>query len=100
MSSNFCSKPVDVSKYGLIYAGAQKNIGPAGVTVVIVRKDLIKDARCAHLYRNSTVCVTPCLWRLSRNLESFVLYFCITSISVQFVLVSGLSVLSADVLMY
>lgn len=46
MSSNFCSKPVDVAKYGLIYAGAQKNIGPAGVTVVIVRKDLLSQARC------------------------------------------------------
>lgn len=45
MSSNFCSKPVDVSKYGLIYAGAQKNIGPAGVTIVIVRDDLIGNAR-------------------------------------------------------
>jgi phosphoserine aminotransferase len=46
MSSNFCSKPVDVSKYGLIYAGAQKNIGPAGVTIVIVRDDLIGNSRC------------------------------------------------------
>ena len=45
MSSNFCSKPVDVSKYGMIYAGAQKNIGPAGVTAVIVRKDLMGKAR-------------------------------------------------------
>ncbi|KAI3438601.1 hypothetical protein D9Q98_001024 [Chlorella vulgaris] len=45
MSSNFCSKPVDVSKYGLIYAGAQKNIGPAGVTIVIVRDDLIGNSR-------------------------------------------------------
>ena len=45
MSSNFCSKPVDVSKYGLIYAGAQKNIGPAGVTIVIVREDLLGKAR-------------------------------------------------------
>lgn len=45
MSSNFCSKPVDVAKYGLIYAGAQKNIGPAGVTIVVVRKDLIPGAR-------------------------------------------------------
>lgn len=45
MSSNFCSKPVDVAKYGLIYAGVQKNIGPSGVTVVIVRKDLLKLAR-------------------------------------------------------
>lgn len=41
MSSNILSRPVDVSRYGVIYAGAQKNIGPAGLTVVIVRDDLI-----------------------------------------------------------
>jgi len=41
MSSNILSRPVDVSKYGLIYGGAQKNIGPAGLTIVIVRDDLI-----------------------------------------------------------
>ncbi len=41
MSSDFLSQPVDVSKYGLIFAGAQKNAGPAGVTVVIVREDLL-----------------------------------------------------------
>lgn len=41
MSSNILSEVVDVSKFGLIYAGAQKNLGPAGVTVVIVRNDLI-----------------------------------------------------------
>ena len=41
MSSHILSRPVDVSKYGLIYAGAQKNIGPAGLTIVIVRDDLI-----------------------------------------------------------
>lgn len=40
MSSNICSKSVDISRYGLIYAGAQKNLAPAGVTVVIIRKDL------------------------------------------------------------
>ncbi|KAG7968738.1 hypothetical protein I3843_08G170000 [Carya illinoinensis] len=45
MSSNFCSKPVDVSKFGIIYAGAQKNVGPSGVTIVIVRKDLIGNAQ-------------------------------------------------------
>ncbi|XP_068664074.1 phosphoserine aminotransferase 2, chloroplastic-like [Aristolochia californica] len=45
MSSNFCSKPVDVSKFGLIYAGAQKNVGPSGVTIVIIRKDLIGNAQ-------------------------------------------------------
>jgi phosphoserine aminotransferase len=44
MSSNLMSRPVDVSRYGLIYAGAQKNIGPAGVTIVIVRDDLIGNA--------------------------------------------------------
>ncbi|XP_054752001.2 phosphoserine aminotransferase-like [Lytechinus pictus] len=44
MSSNFLSRPVDVPKYGLIFAGAQKNIGCAGVTVVIVRDDLIGNA--------------------------------------------------------
>lgn len=43
MSSTILSRPIDVSRYGLIYAGAQKNIGPAGITVVIVRKDLIKE---------------------------------------------------------
>jgi phosphoserine aminotransferase len=44
MSSNLMSRPVDVSRYGVIYAGAQKNIGPAGVTIVIVRDDLIGHA--------------------------------------------------------
>lgn len=44
MSSDILSRPVDVSKYGLIYAGAQKNIGPAGLTIVIVRDDLIGKA--------------------------------------------------------
>jgi len=41
MSSTILSRPIDVSKYGVIYAGAQKNIGPAGLTIVIVREDLI-----------------------------------------------------------
>ncbi len=50
MSSTILSRPVDVSKYGLIYAGAQKNIGPAGLTVVIVRDDLLDRARPATPY--------------------------------------------------
>ncbi len=45
MSSTILSRPTDVSRYGVIYAGAQKNIGPAGLTVVIVRKDLLERAR-------------------------------------------------------
>jgi len=44
MSSSILSEPVDVTKYGLIYAGAQKNMAPAGLTVVIVREDLIGNA--------------------------------------------------------
>jgi len=44
MSSDILSRPVDVSKYGLIYGGAQKNIGPAGLTIVIVREDLLGSA--------------------------------------------------------
>jgi phosphoserine aminotransferase len=45
MSSSILSQPIDVSKFGLIYAGAQKNIGPSGLTVVVVRDDLIGRAR-------------------------------------------------------
>lgn len=41
MSSDMFSRPIDLQKYGLIYAGAQKNLGPAGVTLVIIRKDLL-----------------------------------------------------------
>ena len=44
MSSHILSRPFDVSKFGLIYAGAQKNIGPAGLVVVIVREDLLGGA--------------------------------------------------------
>ena len=43
-SSNILSKPLDIGKYGLIYAGAQKNIGPSGVTLVIIRDDLVAQA--------------------------------------------------------
>ncbi|NKI16865.1 3-phosphoserine/phosphohydroxythreonine transaminase [Spongiibacter sp. KMU-166] len=45
MSSTILSRPIDVDKFGLIYAGAQKNIGPAGLTIVVVRKDLLGKAR-------------------------------------------------------
>jgi phosphoserine aminotransferase len=44
MSSQILSRPVDVSKYGVIYGGAQKNVGPAGLTLVIVRRDLLDRA--------------------------------------------------------
>ena len=41
-SSDFLSKPIDITRYGIIYAGAQKNLGPAGVTIVIARKDVLE----------------------------------------------------------
>lgn len=45
MTSDFLSRPINIEKYGLIYAGAQKNIGPAGLVIVIIRDDLIETAR-------------------------------------------------------
>ena len=44
-SSDIYSRPIDVTKYGLIYAGAQKNLGPSGVVLVIIRKDLVEKGR-------------------------------------------------------
>ena len=43
MSSNILSEQYDVSKFGLIYAGAQKNLGPAGLTIAIIKRDLIGE---------------------------------------------------------
>ena len=46
MSSNFLSKPIDFERFALVYAGAHKNVGPAGLTVVIIRTDLLGKSRC------------------------------------------------------
>ena len=58
MSSTILSRPIDVSRFGVIYAGAQKNIGPSGLVVVIVREDLLgrarKDIPAVWSYRNVT----------------------------------------------
>lgn len=45
MSSNFCSRPVNWDKYGVVYAGAQKNVGPAGICISVIREDLIGHQR-------------------------------------------------------
>ena len=57
MSSDILWKPMDVSKFGLIYAGAQKNLGPAGITVLIIRKDLAEKspATIPNIFRYSTI---------------------------------------------
>ncbi|MDQ7816288.1 MAG: 3-phosphoserine/phosphohydroxythreonine transaminase [Melioribacteraceae bacterium] len=52
-SSDFLHKMIDINKYGLIYAGAQKNIGPSGVTVIIIKKDLLeRSSDSLHTYMN------------------------------------------------
>ncbi len=45
MTSDFLSRPVDIRRYGLIYAGTQKNLGPTGLVIVIIRDDLLGKAR-------------------------------------------------------
>ncbi|MCP1674795.1 phosphoserine aminotransferase [Natronocella acetinitrilica] len=60
MSSTILSRPVEVSRFGLIYAGAQKNIGPAGLTLVIVRDDLIGEC----------LPVTPGVWDFQAQAEA------------------------------
>ncbi len=47
-SSTFLSRPLDVSRFGLIYAGAQKNVGPAGLCIVIVREELLGQGPARH----------------------------------------------------
>ncbi len=56
MSSDIMSKVIDVSRFGIIYAGAQKNLGPAGVTVVVIRKDLLakEPQKISKIFRYST----------------------------------------------
>lgn len=60
MSSDILSTQIDISKFGLIYAGAQKNLGPAGITIVIVREDLIGKARTA----------TPSIWNYETQVNA------------------------------
>lgn len=60
MSSDILSRGIDISKFGVIYAGAQKNLGPAGITIVIVRDDLIGNARKE----------TPSIWNYAVQSEA------------------------------
>jgi phosphoserine aminotransferase len=69
MSSDMMSRPIDVSKYGVIFAGAQKNLGPAGVTIVIVREDLLTStpagtptmlSYATHAEKDSMFNTPPC----------------------------------------
>lgn len=73
MSSNFCSRPIDWSHYGVVYAGAQKNLGPAGVCVAVIREDLLgkKKPETPLLCDWTTYSVapqtfhnTPCCWSI------------------------------------
>ncbi|QLB40693.1 MULTISPECIES: 3-phosphoserine/phosphohydroxythreonine transaminase [Mannheimia] len=64
MSSNILARGIDISKFGIIYAGAQKNLGPAGITIVIIRDDLIGKARKD----------TPSIWNyaIQRDADSMI----------------------------
>ena len=64
MSSTILSRPIDVSKFGVIYAGAQKNIGPAGLTVVIVRDDLV----------GQTIAGTPSMFNYQTHIDNDSMY--------------------------
>jgi phosphoserine aminotransferase len=63
-SSTILSRPIDVARYGIIYAGAQKNIGPAGITLVIVREDLIGEA----------IDTTPAMFQYATHSDSGSMY--------------------------
>jgi phosphoserine aminotransferase len=65
MSSNILSRPLDVARFGLIYAGAQKNIGPAGLTLVIIREDLLGHA----------LPYTPTVWDYKIHADNNSLYY-------------------------
>ncbi|MDR2589112.1 MAG: 3-phosphoserine/phosphohydroxythreonine transaminase [Spirochaetales bacterium] len=83
MSSNILSEPVEVNKFGLIYAGAQKNLGPAGTTLVIIREDLIGKHRPEtplilrydlHAQHKSTFNTPPCygIYIIKKVLEDLI----------------------------
>jgi phosphoserine aminotransferase len=64
MSSNILSKPIDVKKFGVIYAGTQKNMGPSGMAIVIIRKDLVTMAHP----------MTPTLYQYKTHADSHSMY--------------------------
>lgn len=64
MSSNIFSRPFDITKFGIVYGGAQKNFGPAGITVVIIREDLL----------NHALPITPAILDFKANSDANSLY--------------------------
>src|SRR5699024_12329388 len=80
MSSDIMSRPIDVSKFDMIYAGAQNNLGTSGVTIVIIKKDLLKQAHSnvptmlryqTHVHKNSLYHTSPtfCIYMLGEVLN-------------------------------
>ncbi|KAI9476841.1 Phosphoserine transaminase [Coemansia sp. RSA 989] len=80
MSSNMLSRPVDVSRFGAIVAGAQKNMGPAGVTIVIVRKDLLERDDDPEAIRNMPSVLDWCYFDAAGSMPhtppTFAIYVC------------------------
>lgn len=94
MSSNFCTRPIDFSKYGVVYAGAQKNVGPAGVTITIIRDDLLDKfvdttpevvKWKSHVEAAGQCYNTPCCWSI---------YMC--GLNIAYMLEKGLEQVEAE----
>ena len=88
MSSNFCTRPIEWTRYGVVYAGAQKNLGPAGVCVVVVREDLLGHATDStpvvmdwksHVDAPGHCHNTPCCWSIY-----------VTGLNIEYLLEKGL----------
>ncbi len=75
MTSDLLCRPIDVSRFGVIYAGAQKNVGPAGVTVVIVRKSLVAGARTdlPEVFRYASHAAKDSLWNTAPTFAIYML---------------------------
>ena len=79
MSSNLLSRPLDVGRLGLIYAGAQKSMGPAGIAVVIIREDLIGNARTGTPSISTTrsrLTAAQCRTRSPPAPDTFLAWYC------------------------
>ncbi|KAI8918019.1 pyridoxal phosphate-dependent transferase [Entophlyctis helioformis] len=74
VSSNFLSRPIDVAKYGILFAGAQKNAGPAGVTIAIVREDLLRDTKAAGVRAGARTIPMPTMLDLKVMADNNSLY--------------------------
>lgn len=94
MSSDLMWRPIDVSRFGLIYAGAQKNLGPAGITLVIIRNDLLERARTdiPSIFRYGEIAKND---SLQNTIPTFIVYM-VRNVLTTFKERGGLAVIEKD----